>query len=365
MHSHEFFMQRCLQLAALGHGHVAPNPLVGCVIVHDEDIIGEGYHQAFGQAHAEINAINTVADQTILAESTLYVNLEPCSHHGKTPPCVDFILDKGIKKVVIAQQDPNPLVAGKGIQLLKEVGVMVDVGILQKEAREMNRHFTIFHEKKRPYITLKWAESSDGFIAPVATDPEYLNKKKISNPLTNRWVHKLRAGHQAILVGANTAMLDNPQLNLRHWLGLNPLRIVVDPQLRLPSHLHLLDGGTPTLVIHDLKVNAPQSMHPNIEYAGLDLNTNLIGQLLDLLFAKGIQSLLVEGGKMVLHSFLSTASWDEVFRIVSPTTMHRGITVPRMNTAADSSFHILEDEILIYKNSQKSKSPVFCKTGLL
>ncbi|MSQ78955.1 MAG: bifunctional diaminohydroxyphosphoribosylaminopyrimidine deaminase/5-amino-6-(5-phosphoribosylamino)uracil reductase RibD [Flavobacteriaceae bacterium] len=345
----EFFMQRCLQLASLGQGNVAPNPLVGCVIVHNGNSIGEGYHQAFGQAHAEVNAMNSVADHSLLSESTLYVNLEPCNHHGKTPPCVGLLLEKGIKKVVIAQQDPNPLVAGQGITLLKNAGVDVKVGILEKEAKELNKQFNVFHEKKRPYVTLKWAETADGFIAPIASDIDYFKKKNISGPLTNRWVHKLRAGHQAILVGATTARLDNPQLNVRHSIGQNPLRIVLDPQLRLPHNLHLFDGSSHTLLIHDLNLKAQQSMHPNIDYAELSYNENFTSQLLDLLFIKNIQSLLVEGGKMVLETFLSTGSCEEIIRIISSKKLINGVEAPRMNTSIYSRLSILDEEVLIYK----------------
>ncbi|MBY0434284.1 MAG: bifunctional diaminohydroxyphosphoribosylaminopyrimidine deaminase/5-amino-6-(5-phosphoribosylamino)uracil reductase RibD, partial [Cyclobacteriaceae bacterium] len=245
---HEIFMQRALELAQLGAGHVSPNPLVGCVIVLDGKIVGEGWHKKYGEAHAEINAINAVADKNSLREATVYVNLEPCSHHGKTPPCADRLIELGVKKVVIANLDTNPLVAGNGIKKLRESGAEVITGVLQKQGRELNRRFFTYVENKRPYIVLKWAQTVDGFIAH-----ENYESKWISNEYSRQCVHRWRSEEEAVLVGTRTAQHDNPQLSVRDWSGRNPMRIVLDRFLRLSSALHLFDRSQPTLCYNLLK----------------------------------------------------------------------------------------------------------------
>ena len=246
-------MQRCLLLASKGLGSVAPNPMVGAVVVYQNKIIGEGWHQKAGEAHAEVHAINQVSDLEILKKATLYVNLEPCSHFGKTPPCADLIIEKGFKKVVIASRDPNPLVSGKGIQKLKEAGVTVIENILKKEAEFLNRRFYTFYQKKRPYIILKWAETQDGFIAPL----EKKEKKPfwISNALAKQRVHKWRTEEAAILVGVQTVITDDPLLTAREWPGKHPLRMVLDPNNRIPADAALLHDGLPTLLFSNKKIN--------------------------------------------------------------------------------------------------------------
>lgn len=251
----EKYMRRCIQLARNGICHTAPNPMVGAVIVRDGKIIGEGYHVRCGEGHAEVNAIASVKDESLLKEATIYVSLEPCSHYGKTPPCADLIIRKGIPRVVVGCVDPFSLVAGRGIQKLRDAGIEVTVGVLEKECRELIRAFITFNVKKRPYITLKWAQSADGFIdirrdegAPV----------RLSTPLSILAVHKMRAEQKAILVGRRTALLDNPSLTVREWYGQNPLRLVIDRQLTLPPHLHLFDGSTPTLVFTEKKRPIPR-----------------------------------------------------------------------------------------------------------
>lgn len=241
----EKYMRRCIQLARNGICHAAPNPMVGAVIVRDGKIIGEGYHVRCGEGHAEVNAIASVKDESLLKDATIYVSLEPCSHYGKTPPCADLIIRKGIPRVVVGCVDPFSLVAGRGIQKLRDAGIEVTVGVLEKECRELIRAFVTFNLKKRPYITLKWAQSADGFLDIRREDG---NAVRLSTPLSTLAVHKMRAEQKAILVGRRTALLDNPSLTVREWYGQNPLRLVIDRQLTLPSHLHLFDGSTPTLV---------------------------------------------------------------------------------------------------------------------
>ncbi len=232
----ELFMQRAIELAQLGIGAVSPNPRVGCLVVHDNKIIGEGWHQKFGEAHAEVNAINSVKDLSLLKESTIYVNLEPCSHEGKTPPCSDLLIKHQVKKVVIANTDTNPLVAGRGVEKLKKAGIAIMTGVLEKEGRELNRRFFTFMEKKRPYIILKWAQTSDGFIAQ-----KNFESKWITNELSRQLVHRWRSEEDAVLVGTRTASHDNPSLTVRDWSGRNPTRIVIDRFLRLNDKLQLFD----------------------------------------------------------------------------------------------------------------------------
>ena len=241
----EKYIRRCIQLARNGLCNAAPNPMVGAVIVYQDRIIGEGYHARCGEGHAEVNAIRSVKDESLLKDSTIYVSLEPCSHYGKTPPCADLIIRKGIPRVVVGCTDPFPLVAGRGIRKLKEAGIDVKVGVLEEECKQLIKRFVTLNIKKRPFVTLKWAQSADGFI-----DVERTSGKPVvlSTPITSMYVHKQRAEHQAILVGRRTALLDNPSLTVRNWYGKNPLRLVIDKDLSLPSDLHLFDGSVPTLV---------------------------------------------------------------------------------------------------------------------
>ena len=254
------FMQRALDLAERGKGTVRPNPLVGCVLVHEGNIIGEGYHEQYGGPHAEVNAIASVTDPNLLTDATAYVSLEPCSHWGKTPPCANLLVEKGIKSVVVATLDPNPLVAGKGVKLLEEAGISVQVGLLEQEARWQNRRFFCQQEKHRPYLILKWAQTQDGFIAR-----ENFDSKWISGTQSRQLVHQWRAEEQAILVGKNTALHDNPRLNVRDWTGSDPIRVVLDSKLELPAELHLFDQKIPTLCYNTLK----SETLPNLEWVKL------------------------------------------------------------------------------------------------
>lgn len=333
-------MQRCLQLAEKGLGQVAPNPMVGCVIVHNETIIGEGYHEQYGQAHAEVNAIRAVADESLLPEATLYVNLEPCSHHGKTPPCANLIIEKKIKRVVIGSYDPNPLVAGKGIALLQQHGVEVITEVLKPESDFLNRRFITYHTQHRPYIILKWAQSADGYIAPTPAAPLWL-----TNHESKKLVHQWRTQEQAILVGTNTALTDNPQLTARLWPGKNPLRVVTDRQLRLPAHLHLLDGSTPTLVINEKE----NSSSGNTELVKIDFSANTEQQILTALYQHHITSVIIEGGAQLLHSFIQQQLWDEARVFTAPAKLNSGIAAPVIKGNTTSETKIGEDRLVVMK----------------
>lgn len=303
----EIYMRRCFQLAKMGQGHVAPNPMVGAVIVHNGRIIGEGYHRQWGGPHAEVNAVNSVRaeDQHLLKESTIYVSLEPCSHWGKTPPCAKLLIDRQIPHVVVSCDDPFPEVAGRGFKMLREAGATVETGVLAKEGWELNKRFFTFHTKKCPYITLKWAQTANGYMGTA--DGQSIS---ISTPETLALVHQMRAQENAILVGTNTAVNDNPSLTLRHYAGLQPLRIAIDRHLRIPASHHLLDGSAPTLIFCEKKPIGT----PNAEYVeapfdskGIDLTF-----VLSELYERKTQSLIVEGGSQLLHSFIDNGLYDEM-----------------------------------------------------
>jgi len=318
----ETFMQRCLDLALLGMGEVAPNPMVGCVIVHQGIIIGEGYHEKFGHPHAEVNAIRSVRNPELLAQSTLYVSLEPCSHFGKTPPCADLIIENGIPHVVIGTIDPFAKVSGMGIDRMRQAGINVEIGILEKECRELNRRFFTFHEKKRPYILLKWAQTLDGFIDSDRT--ETYHPTWITNDLSKRLVHKQRSEESAILIGTNTAEYDNPALTVREWKGSQPVRMVIDRIHRLNSGLHILDSKVPTWVFTSIKIPDLE----NLKFIQLDFNQNILPQFLDALYQRNILSVIVEGGCILLNSFLEAGLWDEAFVYSGNQFFGKGVMAP-------------------------------------
>lgn len=345
MSSPNDYMRRCLELASRHLGHVAPNPMVGCVIVHDGKIIGEGAHQVYGEAHAEVNAINAVKDQQLLQQSTLYVNLEPCAHHGKTPPCADLIIAKKIPAVVIGCLDSNPLVQGKGIEKLRNAGVQVTTGILEKESRELNRRFFTFHEKKRPYVMLKWAESSDGYIDHDRAEHGNI-PAQISSPALLQLSHTWRTQESAILVGTHTAIADNPQLTARLAKGKQPLRLVIDRHRKIEADAHLLDGSTPTLVFTE-KTSAGKN---NLEFVVIDFSGDVLQQIFDQLYQRHIQSLIVEGGATLLSSFLHNGNWDEVRRIVSHKKLNGGVAAPVFQVNPDSELHVDGDQLIFYRN---------------
>ena len=340
MHSHEHFMRRALELASLGMGSVSPNPLVGCVIVHEGRIIGEGYHEYYGGPHAEPNAINSVKDPSLLPFSTVYVTLEPCAHWGKTPPCANLLVEKKVKKVVIGALDSNPLVAGKGVKILESAGIEVESGILEDEVREQNRRFFTFMENKRPYIILKWAQTRDGFVARTDYDSKW-----ISNAHSRQLVHRWRTEEDAIMVGRATAQHDNPRLNVRDWTGKNPIRVVLDSSCQLDTKLNLFDQSQPTLVYNHLRSEETE----NLSFVQLEKGFG-VKEILDDLYARKVQSLIVEGGSQVLNSFLSTGLWDEARVFTGATSFGEGIAAPIINGTLVESLSIQGDLLQVFKN---------------
>ena len=322
----EKYMHRCLELASQGLGNTAPNPMVGSVIVCDDKIIGEGFHQQYGKPHAEVNAINSVKNKALLEKSTLYVNLEPCSHFGKTPPCADFIIEHKIPNVVIGTTDVNEVVCENGIKKLFDAGCNIKVGVLEKECRELNKRFFTFHEKKRPFILLKWAQTSDGFIDRIRTSSDK-SPANISDKFHRILTHKWRSEEQAIMVGTQTALLDNPKLNTRDWAGKSPTRIVIDRTLRLPQNLNLFDGSISTLIFTQSQVSESK---PNKEYIYIDFDSNWLEQMLTILHQRKIQSMMVEGGSMLLNTFIDNNLWDEAGIFTSKIKFHKGIKAPTL-----------------------------------
>lgn len=322
MKEYEKYMSRCLTLAKKGSYDVAPNPMVGAVIVHENRIIGEGYHRQYGGLHAEPIAIQSVAETNLLGEATLYVSLEPCAHLGKTPPCADLIVEKGIKKVVIGSLDPNPKVAGKGVEILQKAGVEVVVGVLEKECYLLNRRFLHFQHNKVPYITLKWAQTNDGFIDKLRLDNS-VPALKISTPLTQQLTHKMRAENMAIMVGSNTALLDNPSLSVRHWRGRNPIRIVIDRDGRIPPNFHIFSGETPTIIFTENDLSYRNAK--NIEFVQVP-NCYDLSTLLQILSTKNIHSILVEGGATLHRSFIDAGLWNEANIEVSTQPIGKGVS---------------------------------------
>jgi len=323
------YMQRCIQLAKNGKGLCSPNPMVGAVIVKDGIIIGEGWHQKAGMPHAEPVAINSVKNQELLKSSTLYVSLEPCSHYGKTPPCVDLIIKKGIPRVVIGCLDVFPLVSGSGVKKLKAAGVEVLVGPEMQACLDLNRKFFTYHAKKRPYIMLKWAQTSDGFIDNIRKPDGEELPLIISTPLTKIITHKLRSEFDAILVGTNTAMMDNPKLNVRDWSGKNPVRCVTDRNLTLSKNLNIFDGTTKTIVFTEKSGEGSE----NVSYETINFEDNLVKNILESLYKKGIQSLLVEGGAKLHNAFLNAGLWDELHVESAPFTIGKGVPAPDLSGA--------------------------------
>jgi diaminohydroxyphosphoribosylaminopyrimidine deaminase / 5-amino-6-(5-phosphoribosylamino)uracil reductase len=339
-------MKRCLDLAGRGLGHTAPNPMVGSVVVHDNRIIGEGFHRMYGGPHAEVNAVNAVANKELLSRSVLYVSLEPCSHSGKTPPCADMIIRTGIPEVVIGTSDPNPLVSGKGIAKLEQAGLKVINGVLPDDCAALNRRFFTFHTRKRPYIILKWAQTSDGFIDILRENPGIQQPNWISNEISRMLVHKWRSEEQAVLVGTQTALLDNPQLNVREWPGKSPMRLVLDKKLRLPKSLNLFDNSSPTLVFNALK----DAFEDQTRYVRLDFRDNVLESMLACLYAEGIQSVLVEGGQKLHSSFIQADLWDEARVFTGLQKFGSGVAAPVIANATREEYRIREDKLIFFHN---------------
>lgn len=337
----ELFMQRCIDLAYLGQGNVAPNPMVGCVIVHEGKIIGEGYHKKFGEAHAEVNAISSLSDVSVLKESTVYVSLEPCAHFGKTPPCADLLISSQVKKVVIGCKDTHHKVGGKGIEKLKKAGVEVVVGVLEKECRELNKRFFTFHEKQRPYVILKWAQSKDGFL----DGPRRNNEKGIfwiSSPETRTLVHKWRSEEASILVGRKTVENDNPSLTVRDYYGKNPIRLIIDSQLKISGDLNILSDEAPTIIFN----RSRNEKSGSVEWVKIpEVETRYI---LEELYKRGIQSVIVEGGSRTLQYFIFDNVWDEARVIVGNTYLGEGNRAPSINKVPAFSYQFSQDHIYHY-----------------
>ncbi|XOV67070.1 MAG: bifunctional diaminohydroxyphosphoribosylaminopyrimidine deaminase/5-amino-6-(5-phosphoribosylamino)uracil reductase RibD [Fluviicola sp.] len=321
MNSDEKYMRRALELAVLGAGYVAPNPMVGAVVVHNDKIVGEGYHQKYGEAHAEVNAINAVKQPEILPECTIYVSLEPCAHFGKTPPCADLIIAENLKRVVIGCGDSFDQVDGKGIRRLREAGIEVTTFVLEDEAIQLNRHFFTVQEKKRPFVLLKWAESRNGLIDSSSGKNDAITW--ISCPEVQPFVHKLRSEHSAILVGKNTVIKDNPSLSVRAVSGANPLRIILDSQCELPDDRAVIKDGEPTVVLNLIKTETIK----NVRYLKIDDMTP--AAILGALHEMKIQSVMIEGGRATLQSFIEANLWDEAIQIIGQHTIENGTNAPK------------------------------------
>ena len=333
MKIHEKYIKRCIELAKNGLGTTYPNPLVGSVIVYNNEIIGEGWHQKAGEPHAEVNAIHSVKDKSLLSKATIYVSLEPCSHFGKTPPCCDLIIANKIPNVIIGTIDPFARVSGNGIKKLLEAGKKVTVGILEEECNELNKRFFTFHNKKRPYIILKWAESIDGFIAPLSKE-----KKEpfwITNEFSRQLVHKWRSEEQGILVGNKTVLEDNPTLNIRDWSGNNPIRIVLDQNKRISKEFHIFDNKANTLSISKDNINFKNS---------------IANEIADFLFKNEIQSVIIEGGRKTLQTFIDANIWDEARVFKGKQSLQNGIKAPNIAVLNARKKTLLEDELLTFFN---------------
>lgn len=342
------YMRRCLELADNGAGYVAPNPMVGAVIVCNGRVVGEGYHQHYGEKHAEANAISSVKDKSLLKQSTIYVSLEPCSHQGKQPPCCDLIIQHNIPKVVVATTDPNPLVAGRGIQRLRNAGIDVQVGLLEKEAREQNRRFFTFQQEQRPYVILKWARSADGFIdkkRDANTPPEWL-----TGPIGQTLVHRWRTEEPAIMVGANTVIRDNPQLTARKWIGKNPLRVVFDKDLSLPATAAIFNSQTKTLVFTFAEKFNVDSYSSAVEIQPINPNQEVEDQLLEQLYKRNIQSILIEGGGYVLNRFIKKNLWDEARVFTADRILDDGLKGPCISGDLIDNVSVSNFELKVFRN---------------
>jgi diaminohydroxyphosphoribosylaminopyrimidine deaminase/5-amino-6-(5-phosphoribosylamino)uracil reductase len=338
VHSGEIFMRRALELARLGLGKVSPNPMVGCVIVAEGIIIGEGFHQYYGGPHAEVYAVQSVKNTRPLQHSTVYVTLEPCAHHGKTPPCANLLVDCQVQKVVIANKDPNPLVSGKGIQILEEGGIEVETGLLEKAGHDLNKRFFKAMTQKQAYVILKWAQTADGFIARN----DYTSKW-ISNKYSRKVTHKWRSEEDAVLVGKNTAKYDDPRLDVRYWTGKNPLRVVIDHQLSLDDTYKLFDQQLPT-VCYNLEYTSEKQ---NLQFQKLP-EPGFLSALLQDLHNRGIGSVIVEGGASTINAFIEAGLWDEARVFTAPITFGSGIRVPQLTNATLQEVQDIEGDTLHY-----------------
>lgn len=349
MYSHQNYLQRCIDLARLGAGCVSPNPMVGSVIVCDDKIIGEGYHRVYGQAHAEVNAINQVFEthdnaKELLKRSTIYVNLEPCSHFGKTPPCADLIISNEIPRAVIGCRDPFGQINGKGIERLRNAGIDVVEGIMTEQCIDLNKRFFTRIQKQRPYIILKWAQTSDGFFAPADR-----SQKWISSQNAKQLVHQWRTEEDAVLVGKNTVLADNPRLNSREWPGRDPIRIVIDRRLELPENFNVFDQSQDTIIFNEKKTD----LVDRIKYLELEDFDNLLPQLIAYqLYLMDIQSLIVEGGAETLNLFIKAGLWDEVRVFTGPQNWNSGIPAPKFFGKQGETKNVGADVLNIWFNKE-------------
>lgn len=340
-HTDELYMARCIQIATNGLGNTYPNPFVGSVIVHQNQIIGEGFTSAYGGSHAEVNAINSVKNQNLLEDSTLFVSLEPCAHFGKTPPCCDLIIQKKIPRVVVGTLDPFAKVNGEGIKRMQANGIDVKVGILEKDCLELNRRFFTFHQKKRPYIILKWAETTDAYFAPKSAE-----QKWITNVYSKQLVHWWRTQEQAIIVGKNTALIDNPQLNARLINKHSPIRLLIDQHLQIPNDFHLYDQSVKSIIFNSIK----DEIDDEIYFKQINFNQNILPQVLKILYQENIQSVIVEGGVKTLNAFIEQNIWDEARILSSNEFWNDGIKSPELKGSLLIQKTILNDKLRIIRN---------------
>ncbi|MFN3753546.1 bifunctional diaminohydroxyphosphoribosylaminopyrimidine deaminase/5-amino-6-(5-phosphoribosylamino)uracil reductase RibD [Flavobacterium sp.] len=344
MNTHEFYINRCLELAKNGLGTTYPNPMVGSVIVYNGKVIGEGWHRKSGEPHAEVHAINSVKDKTLLPKATIYVSLEPCSHFGKTPPCCDLIIEHKIPNVVVGTVDPNSKVAGTGIKRLIENGCHVTVGILEKECNDLNKRFFTFHNKKRPYIILKWAESKDGFIAPITKEKQ--EPVWISNSFSRQLVHKWRSEEQSILLGTQTVLDDNPKLDVRDWIGANPIRIILDRTGKINDDYFVKNGQTKTIIITEQE---NLTSGENLIYESIIFDKELTQNIVGILYQYGIQSVIIEGGKQTLQTFIADNLWDEARVFIGNISFNEGVKAPVLNGISKAT-KIKDDELKLFTN---------------
>lgn len=345
MDTHEKYMRRCLELTQNGLGTTYPNPLVGSVIVYNDTIIGEGWHYKAGQPHAEVMAVQSVKDTSLLKNSTIYVSLEPCNHTGKTPPCCDLIIAHQIPKVVVGTTDPFEKVNGSGIKRLQDAGIDVTVGILEDECKQLNQRFFTYHTQQRPYIILKWAQSLDGYMAP-----ELKSEQKpvwISNAYSRQLVHLWRTQEQAIMVGTKTVLEDNPRLDARDWKGSNPVRIVIDQHLVINPNSHVLDNSVKTIMISE----KTKENHQNTFYESIDFYRNIPEQITQILYKHQIQSVIIEGGSKTLQQFIEKNLWNEARVFISPESLTNGVNAPKLHLKPSTQQKIIQDTLLIYHNS--------------
>ena len=344
MNNEEKYMLRCIELAKKGMGNVSPNPLVGAVIVHENKIIGEGYHQLYGGPHAEVNAIEQVNNKELLKKCTLYVSLEPCSHMGKTPPCSDLIIKNGIPKVVVGCKDVFEKVNGQGIEKLIAAGIEVTIGLLEKECLVLNNRFLTYHQKKRPYIILKWAQTLDGYIDKQRDEKNLKGVNWITSEITQSLTHQWRAEEDAILVGRNTIKIDNPSLTVRAYNGNNPKRFIIDPDLKLSKDYKIFKDGNSSFIINTIKSNNESK----VEYIKCS-KSNLLDELMTILYKSKIQSIIIEGGKSTIDKFIEKDLWDEARVLTGNVFFENGLPAPKLNKSPLHSYHVNNDRIDIFR----------------